>query len=75
MLGEPTVGLHVADVEKLIHVLHRLVNGGGQFIHKASGRHPLPQWGGYLFNGVGATASTNCTYSWALDLGVSIMGR
>jgi excinuclease ABC subunit A len=28
VLGEPTVGLHMADVEKLIHVLHRLVNGG-----------------------------------------------
>ena len=32
VLDEPTVGLHMADVEKLIHVLHRLVEAGSTVI-------------------------------------------
>ncbi len=32
VLDEPTVGLHMADIEKLIHVLHRLVEGGNTVI-------------------------------------------
>jgi excinuclease ABC subunit A len=32
VLDEPTVGLHMADVEKLLHVLHRLVNAGNTVV-------------------------------------------
>ena len=32
ILDEPTVGLHMADVEKLIHVLHRLVESGNTVV-------------------------------------------
>jgi excinuclease ABC subunit A len=32
VLDEPTVGLHMADVEKLIHVLHRLIHAGNTVV-------------------------------------------
>jgi excinuclease ABC subunit A len=32
VLDEPTVGLHMSDVEKLIHVLHRLVDAGNSVV-------------------------------------------
>jgi excinuclease ABC subunit A len=32
VLDEPTVGLHMADVEKLVHVLHRLVDAGSTVV-------------------------------------------
>jgi excinuclease ABC subunit A len=32
LLDEPTVGLHMADVEKLLDVMHRLVEGGASVL-------------------------------------------
>ena len=32
MLDEPTIGLHMADVEKLVRVLHRLVDAGNTVV-------------------------------------------
>jgi excinuclease ABC subunit A len=32
VLDEPTVGLHMADVERLVHVLHRLVDVGNTVV-------------------------------------------
>ncbi|HZH06024.1 MAG TPA: hypothetical protein VEY69_05055, partial [Lautropia sp.] len=32
VLDEPTVGLHMADVEKLIQVMHRLVDAGNTLV-------------------------------------------
>src|SRR6202020_2948281 len=32
VLDEPTVGLHMADVEKLLRVLHRLVDTGNTLV-------------------------------------------
>jgi excinuclease ABC subunit A len=32
LLDEPTIGLHMADVEKLVRVLHRLRNAGNTIV-------------------------------------------
>jgi excinuclease ABC subunit A len=32
LLEEPTIGLHMRDVEKLLQVLHRLVDEGGTVV-------------------------------------------
>jgi excinuclease ABC subunit A len=32
VLDEPTVGLHMADVEKLLHVMHRMVDAGNTVV-------------------------------------------
>ena len=32
VLDEPTVGLHIADIDKLIQVLHRLVDAGNSVV-------------------------------------------
>ena len=42
VLDEPTVGLHMADIEKLIHVLHRLVDAGNTVVVI---EHQLDIWG------------------------------
>ena len=41
VLDEPTVGLHMADVEKLIRVLHRLVDAGNTLVVV---EHDLDVW-------------------------------
>jgi excinuclease ABC subunit A len=48
VLDEPTVGLHMADVEKLIRVLHRLVDAGNTVVliehNSTSSPRPTGSW-------------------------------